>query len=83
MTQDDINAAWPEGGEITGIAISSSQGELQCRVGHHGVTRIEKTVKAGECAFIPYVRVWVGDNAIAEHCQHRLNSVIFALKESA
>lgn len=73
----EIEKAWPGAGEIKGILIPSAQGELQCVVNNAGVTRIEKTVKAGEYSYIPYVRVWKGDKVLAEHCQHKLNSVVF------
>ena len=76
-----IEEHWPGAGEIKGIAIPSNNGELQCSVGNAGVTRIEKTVKQGEYGYIPYVRVWVGDDVIAEHCQHKLNTVVFEPKK--
>lgn len=46
-------------------------------VGRQGVTRIEATTKSGMHADIPYVRVWKGDVAIAEFCQHSLAGVYF------
>jgi len=47
-------------------------------VGSDGVTRIEKTTKSGMYANIPYVRVWAGDSALAEFCQHQLTAIFFA-----
>jgi hypothetical protein len=35
-------------------------------VGQAGVTRIEACVKSGLHADLPYVRVWCGDEAVAE-----------------
>lgn len=40
-------------------------------------TRIEATYKSGEYSNIPYVRVWDGDHALAEFCQHKLLGVFF------
>jgi hypothetical protein len=45
--------------------------------GASGVTRIEQTYKPGMHAHIPYVRVWKGDVAVAEFCQHSLIGVYF------
>lgn len=46
-------------------------------VGRSGVTRIEATTKSGIHADIPYVRVWKGDVAVAEFCQHQIIGVYF------
>lgn len=46
-------------------------------VGHNGVTRIEATTKSGVYADIPYIRIWVGDKALAEFCQHGVVGVYF------
>lgn len=46
-------------------------------VGRNGVTKIEATTKSGMHADIPYVRVWAGENALAEFCQHNLTGVYF------
>lgn len=46
-------------------------------LGHDGVTRIEATVKSGMYANIPYVRVWKGEQAFAEFCQHNIVGVYF------
>lgn len=48
------------------------------RVGESGITRIEPCTKSGMHADIPYVRVWKGDVAVAEFCQHNLTGVYFA-----
>jgi len=45
-----------------------------------GITRIEACTKSGMHANIPYVRVWKGDVAVAEFCQHQIVGVYF--KES-
>ena len=47
------------------------------RVGYDGVTRIEATTKSGMHASIPYVRVWRGDVAVGEWCQHQIVGVYF------
>lgn len=47
-------------------------------VGQKGVTRIEACTKSGMHADIAYVRVWVGETAIAEFCQHNILGVYFA-----
>lgn len=52
-------------------------------VGKNGVTRIEATVKSGTYADIPYIRVWNGDVAIAEFCQHNIVGVYFAYPEQS
>lgn len=46
-------------------------------VGEKGVTRIEQCYKAGEYVHIPYFRVWKGDKAFAEFCQHKIVGIIF------
>jgi hypothetical protein len=46
-------------------------------VGRAGVTRIEACMKPGEYCYIPYVRVWAGDTAIGEFCQHKLSGLWF------
>lgn len=48
------------------------------RVGFDGVTLIEPTTKCGMHADIPYVRVWKGDIAVAEFCQHNIVGIYFA-----
>ncbi len=47
------------------------------RVGANGITRIEATMKNGEYAHIPYLRVWRDDAAVAEYCQHAVMEVLF------
>jgi len=49
-------------------------------VGRNGITRIEATVKPGLHCDIPYVRVWAGDQAEAEFCQHAIVGVYFGAK---
>lgn len=51
---------------------------IRYRVGENGVTRIEATIKSGTESYIPYLRVWRGDEAVAEFCQHRVFGVFFA-----
>lgn len=46
-------------------------------VGYGDVTRIEATTKSGMHADIPYVRVWKGNVAFAEFCQHNILAVYF------
>lgn len=46
-------------------------------LGKRGVTRIEACTKSGLHSDIPYVRVWRGDQAIAEFCQHHLSALYF------
>ncbi len=41
-------------------------------------TRIEATHKSGMYCAIPYIRVWDGEKAIGEFCQHNLAGVYFA-----
>jgi hypothetical protein len=47
------------------------------QVGFDGVTCIEACTKSGMHADIPYVRVWRGDVAVAEFCQHGIIGVYF------
>lgn len=51
--------------------------DIRWSVGNAGVTRIEATMKNGEYAHIPYLRVWRGDVAAAEYCQHAVMEVLF------
>ena len=51
-------------------------------VGCLGVTRIESTTKSGMHADIPYIRVWKGDVAAAEYCQHNIIGIEFATEQS-
>lgn len=46
-------------------------------VGRGGITRIEATTKSGLHADIAYIRVWQGDEAVGEFCQHHLSGVWF------
>jgi hypothetical protein len=47
------------------------------RVGQDGVTLIEPTTKSGMHANIPYIRVWRGEVAVGEWCQHNIIGVYF------
>ena len=67
---------WLEGVEIHRLDVD---GDLQTEhiVGYGGVTRIEAFTKSGMHAYIPYVRVWIGDVPAAEYCQHNIIDVHF------
>ena len=71
----DVDALWPVKGEISIIHLSDREGDFFA-VGY-GVDRIEKTAKAAEHSFVPYVRVYFPDGKTAEFCQHRLHAVYF------
>ena len=43
-------------------------------------SRIEICPKAAEYCYVPYVRVWGGDNCILEFCQHKATFVRFGPK---
>lgn len=58
--------------------IPEQQGQYQ--VGSNGVTHIEAMTKPGPHCNIPYVRVWAGDHAVAEFCQHNIVGVYFKRK---
>jgi hypothetical protein len=45
--------------------------------GQSGVTRIEQCEKSGMYSNLPYLRVYIGDEVIAELCQHNIESVHF------
>lgn len=47
-------------------------------VGQEDVTGIEACEKSGLYANLPYIRVWQGDDCIAEFCQHNIVGVYFA-----
>lgn len=70
-----------EGVEIDLIEIDTLP-EVQSRhlVGRNGVTRIEAFTKSGMHSNIPYVRVWCGDQPVAEFCQHNIVGVYFKTK---
>lgn len=73
-----MNAEHPVEAEISIIQIDTIPGvESQYSVGFNGVTRIEACTKSGMHAYIPYVRVWKGDDAVAEFCQHNIVGVYF------
>lgn len=44
---------------------------------HSKVTRIEQCQKSGMHSYIPYLRVYAGDEVIAELCQHNIESIQF------
>lgn len=67
------NPHQPQEGTVTQSDIFS--------VGYGGVTRIEACTKSGMHANIPYVRVWAGDVAVAEFCQHNIVGVYFKVAE--
>lgn len=67
---------WEQGGDLIEIDVGGPDPST-IRVGHAGVTRIEKTYKSGLHSNIPYVRVWKGDQVSSEHCQHALAGVYF------
>ena len=62
---------------IIGIEISAGEAWSGYNVGRNGVTRIEATTKSGMYADIPYVRVWKGEVALAEFCQHNIVGITF------
>lgn len=51
------------------------------KVGVAGVTRIEACTKSGLHADIPYIRIWKGDEALAEFCQHNIRGIYFRKAE--
>ena len=68
----------PVEAEIRIVQIDTIPGvESQYEVGSYGVTRIEACTKPGMYADIPYIRVWKGENAVAEFCQHNIVGVYF------
>ena len=56
--------------------ITISHGD-EYNVGYGGVTRIQATTKSGLCADMAYIRIWKGDVAVAEFCQHNIVGVYF------
>lgn len=62
---------------IRAIDVAPVGGGYGYEVGREGVTRIEPTTKSGLHADIPYVRVWAGEVALAEFCQHNIIGVYF------
>jgi hypothetical protein len=67
--------------EIDSITITHTacSGE-QYTVGVGGVTRIEAAIKSGAMSYVPYVRVWRGDEVFAEFCQHNIIGVYYSSK---
>ena len=53
------------------------------KVGRDGVTRIEPCTKSGMHANIPYIRVWKGEDCVAEFCQHNIVGIYFAEREAS
>lgn len=67
-----------EGVEIACVQIDTiPESQAEYLVGRGGVTRIEAFTKSGMRADIPYVRVWRGDEPLAEFCQHGIVGVYF------
>lgn len=67
-----------EGVEIGSILIDTiPESQAEYSVGRNNVTRIEAFTKSGMHADIPYVRIWSGDEPIAEFCQHHIVGVYF------
>ncbi len=62
---------------ITINATADQRDAEQYCLGYDAVTRIEACEKAGAMAMVPYVRVWKGDVAYAEFCQHNIVGVYF------
>lgn len=63
--------------EIESIAWTGPEGVTYFRMGE-GVTRIDVAYKdGGEYVSIPYIRVWNGDQCLAEFCQHKIIGVFF------
>lgn len=60
-------------GFVVGL-VASSAGPRWC---NDTVTRIEAFTKSGMHSDIPYVRIWAGDRAVAEFCQHQIVGVYF------
>ena len=68
-----IPPLWAVAQDIERIIVCDNERECEAyRVGHQGVSRIEKTERPGEYCMIPYVRVWRGNEAVAEFGQHKL-----------
>lgn len=59
------------------ISINLLNGVGAYTVGEKGVSRIEAAIKSGPYSHLPYIRVWAGDNCVAEICQHNLAGVFF------
>lgn len=58
------------------VSICVAQGVCHA-TGFEGVTKIEACTKSGMHADIAYIRVWKGDVAFAEFCQHNIVAVYF------
>lgn len=80
MTTEATSPEHPVQQDIAGVQIFHPNGLSQdtYRVGEPGVTRIEATIKSGMHADIPYVRIWDGDVAVGEFCQHNIVGVWFS-----
>lgn len=59
------------------VVFEHDGGHETYQVGFGGITRIEACTKSGLHADIPYVRVWKGEEAVAEFCQHNIRGVYF------
>lgn len=67
--------------EIVAIYFRCEQ-QMAQRVGNAGVTKIEGGMKCGEQAYIPYLRIWKGDELYQEFCQHALEGIEYKTTES-
>lgn len=65
------------------VFIDADNDPLFYRVGRESVTRIEACTKSGMHADIPYVRVWAGDQCLAEFCQHNIVGVYFETEKTS
>lgn len=67
--------------EITRLVVKTlvDGSDISYAVGrpHSRVTRIEQCEKSGMHSYIPYLRVYAGDEVIAELCQHNIESIHF------
>lgn len=68
--------------KIDAIEILDGEGTIGTFTVGRNCTRIEATQKSGMYANIPYVRVWQGDVALAEFCQHNIHGVYFSKEPS-
>lgn len=66
---------------ILAIDVTPSSSTYTYQVGRDGVTRIEACTKSGMYANVAYVRVWRGETALAEFCQHNIVGVYFEIAD--
>lgn len=57
------------------------QGNPQDFVVGMNCSRIEIVQQNGEYAYIPYVRVWSGDDCLVEFCQHKATFVRYGAEK--